>query len=36
MNAKVWRGETKLGETYDTSEIPAELAGARPTSTAPT
>ncbi len=27
MNAKVWRGETKLGETYDTIEIPAELAG---------
>ena len=26
MNAKVWRGETKLGETYDTIEIPAELA----------
>jgi elongation factor G len=26
MNAKVWRGETKLGETYDTVEIPAELA----------
>jgi elongation factor G len=25
MNAKVWRGETKLGETYDTVEIPAEL-----------
>ena len=25
MNAKVWRGETKLGETYDTIEIPAEL-----------
>ena len=27
MNAKVWRGETKLGETYDTIEIPADLAG---------
>jgi elongation factor G len=27
MNAKVWRGETKLGETYDTIEIPAELQG---------
>ncbi len=27
MNAKVWRGETKLGETYDTIDIPAELAG---------
>src|SRR6201747_3342379 len=26
MKAKVWRGETKLGETYDTIEIPAELA----------
>jgi elongation factor G len=26
MNAKVWRGETKLGETYDTIEIPPELA----------
>ncbi|MDT5013225.1 MAG: elongation factor, partial [Mycobacterium sp.] len=25
MNAKVWRGETKLGETYETVEIPAEL-----------
>jgi elongation factor G len=25
MNAKVWRGETKLGETYNTIEIPAEL-----------
>jgi len=25
MNAKVWRGETKLGETYDTIDIPAEL-----------
>src|SRR3981189_3510411 len=27
MNAKVWRGETKLGETYDTIDIPADLAG---------
>ena len=26
MKAKVWRGETKLGETYDTIDIPAELA----------
>ncbi|QLL08322.1 elongation factor G [Mycobacterium vicinigordonae] len=26
MNAKVWRGETKLGETYDTIEIPEDLA----------
>ncbi len=27
MNAKVWRGETKLfGETYDTVEILADLA----------
>ncbi|OBK14569.1 elongation factor G [Mycobacterium asiaticum] len=26
MNAKVWRGETKLGETYDTVEIPSDLA----------
>ena len=26
MNAKVWRGETKLGETYDTIDIPADLA----------
>src|ERR1700737_2207865 len=26
MNAKVWRGETKLGEKYDTIEIPADLA----------
>jgi elongation factor G len=26
MNAKVWRGETKLGETYDTIEVPADLA----------
>ncbi|MGV0747130.1 elongation factor G [Mycolicibacter heraklionensis] len=25
MNAKVWRGETKLGETYETVEIPADL-----------
>ena len=25
MKAKVWRGETKLGETYDTIEIPADL-----------
>jgi elongation factor G len=25
MNAKVWRGETKLGETYETIEIPEEL-----------
>ncbi|MGU3435693.1 elongation factor G [Actinomycetes bacterium M1A6_2h] len=25
MNAKVWRGETKLGESYETIEIPAEL-----------
>ncbi len=25
MNAKVWRGETKLGETYDTIEIPTDL-----------
>jgi elongation factor G len=25
MNTKVWRGETKLGETYDTIEIPADL-----------
>jgi elongation factor G len=25
MNAKVWRGETKLGETYDTIDIPSEL-----------
>ena len=25
MNAKVWRGETKLGETYDTLDIPADL-----------
>jgi elongation factor G len=27
MNAKVWRGETKLGETYETIDIPADLAG---------
>ncbi|MGV0769535.1 elongation factor G [Mycobacterium syngnathidarum] len=26
MNAKVWRGETKLGESYETIEIPADLA----------
>ncbi len=26
MKAKVWRGETKLGETYETIDIPAELA----------
>jgi elongation factor G len=25
MNAKVWRGETKLGETYETVDIPVEL-----------
>jgi elongation factor G len=25
MNAKVWRGETKLGETYETIDIPANL-----------
>jgi elongation factor G len=25
MNAKVWRGETKLGETYETIGIPEEL-----------
>ena len=25
MNAKVWRGETKLGETYETIDIPAAL-----------
>ncbi len=25
MNAKVWRGETKLGENYETIDIPAEL-----------
>jgi len=26
MKAKVWRGETKLGEKYDVVDIPAELA----------
>nr|WP_281171170.1 elongation factor G [Glycomyces arizonensis] len=26
MNAKVWRGETGLGEEYETEEIPADLA----------
>lgn len=26
MNAKVWRGETGLGEAYETEEIPAEEA----------
>lgn len=26
MNAKVWRGETKLGESYETVEIPSDLA----------
>ena len=26
MKAKVWRGETKLGETYDTIDIPEDLA----------
>lgn len=26
MNAKVWRGETKLGQSYETVEIPADLA----------
>ncbi|WP_040838377.1 elongation factor G [Nocardia brevicatena] len=26
MNAKVWTGETKLGEKYEVQEIPAELA----------
>ena len=26
MNAKVWRGETRLGEEYSTEEIPADLA----------
>ncbi len=26
MKAKVWRGETKLGETYETIDIPAELS----------
>ena len=35
MNAKVWRGETKLGETYETIDIPAESGRRRPTSTAP-
>jgi elongation factor G len=25
MNAKVWRGETKLGESYEVVEIPADL-----------
>src|SRR5258708_37132557 len=25
MKAKVWRGETKLGETYETIDIPEEL-----------
>ncbi|MDV3127636.1 elongation factor G [Mycobacterium sp. 21AC1] len=25
MKAKVWRGETKLGESYETVEIPADL-----------
>ncbi|MDA4109319.1 elongation factor G [Mycolicibacterium holsaticum] len=25
MKAKVWRGETKLGETYETVDIPADL-----------
>jgi elongation factor G len=25
MKAKVWRGETQLGETYETIDIPAEL-----------
>src|SRR6266567_7165570 len=25
MNAKVWKGETKLGESYETVEIPADL-----------
>ena len=34
MNAKVWRGETKLGETYETVDIPADLPR-RPRSTAP-
>ena len=24
MKAKVWRGETKLGETYETIDIPEE------------
>ncbi|MDT7642899.1 MAG: elongation factor, partial [Pseudonocardiales bacterium] len=26
MNAKVWKGETKLGEEYEVVEIPADLA----------
>src|SRR6201991_3780221 len=26
MKAKVWRGETKLGETYESIDIPADLA----------
>ncbi|MGH3676092.1 MAG: elongation factor G [Mycobacterium sp.] len=26
MNAKVWRGETKLGESFETIDIPADLA----------
>ena len=26
MNAKVWRGETKMGEQYEVVEIPADLA----------
>ncbi|MEU0504420.1 elongation factor G [Nocardia sp. NPDC005998] len=26
MNAKVWKGETKLGEKYEIEEIPADLA----------
>ncbi|WP_019932693.1 elongation factor G [Nocardia sp. BMG111209] len=26
MNAKVWRGETKLGEQYEVVEIPSDLA----------
>ncbi|MGW4356235.1 GTP-binding protein, partial [Nocardia sp. NPDC004582] len=26
MNAKVWKGETKLGEQYEVVEIPADLA----------
>jgi elongation factor G len=25
MKAKVWRGETKLGETYETIDVPADL-----------
>ncbi|HKY58216.1 MAG TPA: elongation factor G, partial [Aeromicrobium sp.] len=28
MNAKVWRGETAVGEDYVVEEIPADLAGA--------